>query len=251
MSFLKTRERAALDMASSIGKVAMASLFPLDFEAYVMGLELTDSRGNPIIYMTWPVMVNSFRENYTQRTVAINSFSGTSIITNPNFSPRTISMSGSFGRSFKWGGDELFSGSLFNFTSYKRLNTGFGGTQWSLGQKTGFGYARQLQLMIEESTTLDVFGKPKRLYLYNMSLNENYQVIVPASGFSLSQNSSNNMIWEYELSFLAIAPISGIGSYKQMIENTLTREIVSTTVTDIKTVISTIKTVISTIYREI
>ena len=72
--------------------------------------------------------------------------------------------------------------------------------------KTGFGSIKVLQKLLENSKTLDQKGKPVRLYFYNFAFSENYVVEVMDKVFSQSKES--NMIWNYNVSLKAVAPIN-------------------------------------------
>ena len=48
-----------------------------------------------------------------------------------------------------------------------------------------------------------------------MALGESYLVVVPPTGLSFSQNLQKNMIWEYNLSMTAIAPLESVAGTKK------------------------------------
>ena len=66
--------------------------------------------------------------------------------------------------------------------------------------------------MCDKSVGLDDNGKPLRLYFYNMALGESYLVAIPPSGVQYSQDVSKNMIWNYNLTMMALAPLEAVQS---------------------------------------
>jgi hypothetical protein len=46
-------------LIENVGKASVHALFPDEFELYLMALELTDSNGNLIDYLAFPVMPES------------------------------------------------------------------------------------------------------------------------------------------------------------------------------------------------
>lgn len=71
-----------------------------------------------------------------------------------------------------------------------------------------------MQAIISKSNGVDKSGLPFKLFFYNMALGESYLVVVPPAGLNLSQNLQRNMIWEYNLSMTAIAPLESVKSGK-------------------------------------
>ena len=69
-----------------------------------------------------------------------------------------------------------------------------------------------LQAMISKSVGLDESGRPLRLYFYNMALGESYLVSIPPSGVQFSQDLSKNMVWNYNMTMIALAPLEAVSN---------------------------------------
>ncbi len=50
------------------------------------------------------------------------------------------------------------------------------------------------------------------LYFYNMALGESYLVSIPPSGAQFSQDLSKNMMWNYNITMIAMAPLEAVSN---------------------------------------
>ena len=92
--------------------------------------------------------------------------------------------------------------------------------------------------MLSKSVGLGQDGKPLRLYFYNMALGESYLVVVPPSGAQFSQDLSKNMIWNYNITMIAIAPLELVANKKNAkswLINSLANAAIQTGVNDLAT----------------
>lgn len=210
-------------MAQSIGVQALSGLYPNDFELYMVALELTDSEDNVIDYLAFPVMPDSIQKTEPTRTNVKKSLSGVTALTNPSFTPQEINIKGSFGRNFKilLNIANPVKGAAFSTTAGKYDLFSISGRQTNLsfpgfdvGVKTGYGVIKILKAMASKSVALDKYGKPLRLYFYNMALGESFLVVIPPSGVQYSQDISKNMIWNYNLTMIALAPLDAVAAGK-------------------------------------
>lgn len=220
----------AINMVQTVGRSVVSSFYPNDFEVYFCALELCNSDDETIDYFAFPINPSSIIKREPKKTLVQKTLSGTTVLFNPSFIPYELTLVGNFGRSFKMlvntpglayslsttdsslgvssGVYSLYqlnnkitseNGSLMSFTS----------PSFDLNVKTGYGCIKILQAILSKSSGVDSTGKPLRLYFYNMALGENYQVVVPPNGFTLTQNQNKNMIWEYTINLTAIRPIEG------------------------------------------
>ena len=203
-----------MNMAKSIGGQALASLYPNDFEWYMVALELADSDDNTIDYLTFPIMPDSISKTEPTRTNIKKSM------------PQEINIKGSFGRQFKIlinpkpdvsinsSSKSVSAGKyhLFDITKKSGSISGLAFSNFNLNVKTGYGVMKILQAMASKSVGLDDKGKPLRLYFYNMALGESYLVAIPPSGVQFSQDLSKNMIWNYNLTLIALAPLEAVSN---------------------------------------
>lgn len=217
-----------MNMAKSIGGQALASLYPNDFEWYMVALELADSDDKTIDYLTFPIMPDSISKTEPTRTNIKKSMAGVTVLSTPSYSPQEINIKGSFGRQFKIlinpkpdvsinsssKSKSVSAGKyhLFDITKKSGSISGLAFSNFNLNVKTGYGVMKILQAMASKSVGLDDKGKPLRLYFYNMALGESYLVAIPPSGVQFSQDLSKNMIWNYNLTLIALAPLEAVSS---------------------------------------
>lgn len=224
MSAVSSYINNMLSMAKSIGMEALSNQYPNDFEWYMVALELTDSDDHTIDYLTFPIMPNSIQKTEPTRTNIKKSFSGVTVLTNQSFAPQEINIKGSFGRQFKILIDKTIDSSvngcaefstkngkfdLYSITNSKSIKSldkaGLSGSV-----KTGYGVLKILKAMASKSVGLDKKGLPFRLYFYNMAFGESFLVVIPPSGVQYSQDMSQNMIWNYNLTMMAVAPLEAV-----------------------------------------
>jgi hypothetical protein len=210
------------ELINTVGRSALNAIFPYDFEVYMMALELTDSNGNMIDYISFPIMPESITKNEPKRTNIKNTSSGITILNSATYAPEEITIKGNFGRNFKIllsPKEPSATGVAFSTNAgiYALNQVGegaktfsFRAAQFNVGIKTGYGATKMLQSIVSKSNGIDSSGQPFRLYFYNLALGESYLVSVPASGLTLTQNRDKNMIWEYSLTLNAIAPLNSL-----------------------------------------
>lgn len=214
-----TYEKRFKELTLNIGRAAVNTLFPYDFEYYAISLELATWDNETIDFFTFPVMPKSIQKSENTRINVKKTSNAVSVINNNSFIPHDISIKGDFGRNFKI----LLSRSIaltFKGLKYSRESGKFTPEsfeegvlsglppQFSPGIKTGYGCVKILQSMIDKSRGEDDKGRPFKLFLYNPTLGENYIVVPTNNPLILNQDeNNNNMIWAYTLNLTAIAPL--------------------------------------------
>lgn len=197
-------------LATTAVQTVLNSMWPKDFELYMVSLELTDYRDDLIDYITFPVNPDSIKK--TEPYVKNIARASDAIVVNstPMFVPQDISIHGNFGRSFKVlmrtsGFSDSFRALVTttnkNGKSVKRLRE----DEISPFYKSGYGCLKVLQSICSESALKDN-GKSRRLYFHNFMLGESYLVEVLSMEENMAMTS--NMIWEYDLSLKVISPIN-------------------------------------------
>lgn len=218
-NFFTSKLQSMMDMTRSIGIEAVSRLYPNDFEVYMVALELTDSDDNMIDYLVFPILPDAVSKTEPTRTNIKKSLAGVTVLTNPSFTPQEINIKGSFGRQFKIlrgkqsGAAWSVNNGKYDLLSIKSklaMNLNFG--EFDVGVKTGYGVIKILKAMADKSVGLGENGKPLRLYFYNMALGESYLVAIPPSGVQYSQDVSKNMIWNYNLTMMTLAPLEAVQS---------------------------------------
>ena len=190
------------DMLTNFGTSALNAMFPNDFEAYLITFELVDSDDQTLELFSFPLMPSSISINEPEITNIKKVNRGVTSLKTDSFIPKDINLVGNFGRTFR----VLLRDKIVDFNSFhKSLGIDKGDFQGPT-IKTGFGSTKILQNILEGSKVLDQKGKPCRLYFYNFAFSENYIVEVVQKTFTQSKES--NMIWNYNITLKAVAPIT-------------------------------------------
>jgi hypothetical protein len=203
--------------SATIGRAALHSLAPDNFEYYMCSLELLDSSGNTKGFMTFVIMPNNIMETKTQIVSITKTNRGISTLFNSTFVPRDISIQGTFGRKLRLlaGMKETENISKVPFFGG---NAGFSFLKNDVLIKTGYGLTKMLKSMIDKSYELDANKNPCILIFNNYALNTHYVVEVMQSAFS--QSVENNMLWYYNLEMKAVAPASAVKRQNQNSDKT-------------------------------
>lgn len=212
-------QEKAIGMIQTVGKATLSAMFPDDFEFYMCALELTTAEGDTIDYFTFPITPSSITKTDNKRTSIQNTAGGIVALTSPTFVPQDISIRGTFGRIFKILINNTSSGAGTAFS----LSNGIKSLQqltkkavsmktpaFDASVKTGYGALKILQSIVAKSNGVDNNGKPFRLFFYNLALGESYLVVVPPNGITFSQGEQRNMIWDYNLNMIAVAPLDAV-----------------------------------------
>lgn len=217
MSFANDVELNAVQKTKELGRIALQALYPNDFNAAVVALELVDSNGATVDYFSWPVLPSEIREVHNEITNVRKTIGGVYVLKNTTFVPRQISMRGTFGRRFKIliNNKQLeLAGFRFSVTNgkFKITPPNFLDTkvpQFSSFAKNGYGCIKFIEAIKEKSKQLDENGKPHSLYFYNPVLGNNYMVEV--MNFTHMQDEhQHNMLPAYSLQLIAVAPLDGV-----------------------------------------
>lgn len=219
MAVIDSIQGKAMDMIQTVGRATLSTLYPNDFEFYMCALELATSEGDTIDYFTFPVTPSSITKTDNKRTSIQNTAGGIVALTSPTFVPQDISIRGTFGRVFKILINTESSGAGVAFSLSNGVRTLQQITKkavtmktpaFDASVKTGYGALKILQSIISKSNGIDNNGKPFRLFFYNLALGESYLVVVPPNGITFTQSEQRNMIWDYNLNMIAVAPLDSV-----------------------------------------
>lgn len=206
------------NIITTVGRSALHSLYPNDHEFYMIAFELVNHKGDPIDYLSFPVLPKEIRRSKTELTTIKNTMGGIVSLSTKKFVPITFDITGTFGRMLRLvmrGSDLSFAGLRFSSLNgvFKKgdINGKAKVPQFNSSLKTGYGVTKILESILEKSTALDQNNKPFRLYFYNPTFNESYMVKVNNTQFSQNEGDSN-MMWQYSLQFTAISPLEDIVS---------------------------------------
>lgn len=249
MAIIDSIQEKAMDMIQTVGRATLSTLYPNDFEFYMCALELATAEGSTIDYFTFPITPSSITKTDNKRTSIQNTAGGIVALTSPTFVPQDISIRGTFGRIFKILINTESSGAGVAFSLSNGIRTLQQITKkavtmktpaFDASVKTGYGALKILQSIISKSNGVDNNGKPFRLFFYNLALGESYLVVVPPNGITFSQNEQRNMIWDYNLNMIAVAPLDSVknaSSGSSLIKKTATA-VVQKSVNDLATYVA-------------
>lgn len=198
-----------LDTIRRVGKAGANALFPDDLEYYAITIELVDSQGDSIDYLTFPVNPDMFTYDDRSLVSIRKTLGGVTSLNTDTFVPKPIVMSGTFGRSFKLlAGPPLQSKDASIINSFNnREGLSLNSNIFSTRLKSGYGTLKVLEKILVKSKSLDLYNNPYRLYLYLPLIGHNF--IVEYNDFSLKQDfATSNMLWKYNIQLTAIAPLS-------------------------------------------
>ena len=200
------------DQLRTVGKVTLNANYPEEFELYLFAFELLDGEGKTMRYFIFPVNPSSFKQTDRPVENIQKTMTGLSVISNPTFNQKSITINGNFGRRLKFLiGKNTFT-AVSNYVNNqidtlkksKRFSVGKLTTQtFDTNIKTGYGSLKILADIVKESRMNDD-GKPRTLLFYNLALGESY--VVRVVEFSPDMNQDSNMIWQYSMQMTAIAP---------------------------------------------
>lgn len=213
--FKKVWKNKALAMGYSAAASLLSQLYPVDFEAYMLMLELTDSRGKTLDYFSFPIMPQQLSVQEDVPVKVMNTFGGVNTISSSVFVPKDIQINGNFGRNFKM----LIRSKIVVPLVHKMITErdyGAGTQKKELEVfnmlKTGYGCTKVLQSIINRSVEVDKYGECNKLYFYNFAFGESY--VVKPINFRYSQDIGMNGIWKYDLNMKAVCPLH-LDAHKQ------------------------------------
>lgn len=212
----------------SLGQESLHYLYPQDFEAYVISLEIVDPDLDITLEsLTFPILPDSIKETESNIIQIQQNNGGISIFNTEVFIPKNIQLSGNFGRRFRFLiGRNLVDAMAFStIGSFKDAVKNLAKVVFYSNQiKTGYGVTKILEGMLKKTRMTNSKGNFYKLYFYNLALGHYYQVKL--MNFTFSQSIQNNMIWDYDIQLIAISPLSGLTMLKQKLLGVMTNDII-------------------------
>lgn len=191
--------RTIKDTSADYLKTQLHSLYPEEFEYYLFTLELVNESGRILDTLVFPVMPNAISENRVSLVNIKKTNSAIVSLTNYTYAPSVITINGTFGKKIRiLAGRNNELGAAFSFSS-DNANRLFKEEELNFSVKTGYGVTKLLEKIIKKS---QADGR-NLLFLYNYALGNNY--LVECEDMSFSQSTENNMLWNYQITFKAIA----------------------------------------------
>lgn len=187
-----------IDSLAQVGRAALHANFPDDIEYYSIALELLDHNDKIVDILVFPILPSSLAISEQPNTNIKRTGGGTAVLFNSSFQPFNISLSGNFGRKFRFliGQAEVL-GVAFRFN--------FRGNEFDTQIKSGYGTTKVLERILKSSIRTDEQQRPFKMIFHNMAFNQSHVVEVLSYGFN-QDDSRSNMIWNYQIQLRAIAP---------------------------------------------
>lgn len=208
-----------IDTALSVGKAAIHAAMPDDFEYYLCSLELVNHKDERKGFLSFLVMPEQISESYTPIQTMIKTHNAVVTLFNDSFAPVDINIAGTFGRKIRL---------LLNYKdpwiqtgSKQFLSLNFGKVDGvEVGVKTGYGMTKVLQHILNASSKTEAeSGKPYYLKFYNYALNTAY--LVDVVNYTVNQSMGSNMMWNYQITLRAVAPLSTFSNMGNKMKNLL------------------------------
>ena len=217
--------RKGLNLIFRLGKQIAASIFPNDFEYYLVTLELRDADDILVDLLAFPIQPSHLSESFSFNTTTTKTNEGIHILYNPSFQPVSINMRGNFGRNFKFLSARALP-LIFKpirtlkkkLTNSRRRQAGEAPLSDSkslldIDNKyktffnkiitTGHGCVKALEKICLVSKERDYLNRPFILRYYNSFSGNEFVAVV--KGFEKNQDEGSNTIWNYSLSLTAVA----------------------------------------------
>lgn len=228
-------QRRVSDLTAQGGRAFLHSKHPDEFEYYMCSIEIVDANdsNNILDFITFPIMPESIRISDQKIQNTTKTSNGIVVLENFSFVPKTITISGNFGRRFKLvaGGGGSFPAAItsekvadtFESKDGKRLKL----PEFSINVKNGYGMTKVLEKIFNKSSSISN-EVPVQMFFYCQAFNANYLVQPINIQFSQSK-STNNMFWEYSMTLKAIAPADELISPeedKRLLETYLKEDVI-------------------------
>lgn len=191
--------KTVIDSVLEVGKSALHTIMPDDYEYYLCSLELYNSDFEKEGFLSFVVMPEQISENHVPIQTMTKTHRGIVTTFNETFAPVDISISGTFGKKFRMvtnsAKDPIKKSGILNINFGKLGNIG-------VGVKSGYGLIKILQHILEKSNKTDGKGRPYFLIFNNYAFNSSY--IVNVVNYQFTQSYEQNMIWYYNITLKAV-----------------------------------------------
>lgn len=209
------------ELISSVGRAAIHAMYPSEIEHYAFSLELATFDGETVDYLTFPIMPSGISKTENNRINIKKSYAGVTVINSKSFTPQNLTIKGNFGRAFKIliesGTPSIFRAIKYSYkngikdvSDLDQAKLSSESRNFDPTIKTGYGCIQILKAIINKAAGTDDKGRPFKLFAYCPALGESYLVVPDPSGLTITLNdSSQNMIHNYSLNLIVVAPITG------------------------------------------
>lgn len=192
----QVRQQFLNQFGDSASRVVASQLYPDEFEYYLFAFELRDNKNVVTDRLILPVPPSDIAYNDQKLTTIQKTGNGINTLITPYFVPKSISMSGTFGRKFR-----LLTGYKRDATNQISINEFL--TSFSTNVKTGFGALKRLEDIVNRATTVTKKNDPYKMVFYNFASGHTFYV--EPMTFTMTQSERESRIWRYNLTLTVVA----------------------------------------------
>ena len=196
--------QSGFEALSTAAKMTLNTLYPREFEFYMVTLELVNHDDTLVEYFTFPINPESISKSQPYLKQIDRTYGAVVVNKSGKFVPQDITLKGSFGRNFKFvSRDQVLDVSAIQWAPNN--------PEYSRDYKSGYGCFKIVQRICDSADILDEKGYARKLYFHNPALGESY--LVEVINFTGSQSLSTNMIWDYDLRLRVLTEIWSIDKW--------------------------------------
>ncbi len=204
--------RAVVGSLDTVAKLALNTLYPAEFEVYMVTLELVDYTDESLEYFTFPINPESINKSQPYLKQIERTYGAVVVNKSGSFVPQDIVIKGTFGRQFRF----VTTEKVFDLTAIQWLPNE---KEFNKNYKSGYGCFKIVQRICDEANILDN-GHARKLYFHNLAMGESY--LVEVMNFTGSQSQNSNMIWNYDLRMKILSNVLDENKWKTFGQNALT-----------------------------
>lgn len=204
--------RTLVGSLDTAAKLALNTLYPAEFEVYMVTLELVDYNDESLEYFTFPINPESISKSQPYLKQIERTYGAVVVNKSGSFVPQDIIIRGTFGRQFRF----ITTDKVLDLTAIQWLPNG---KEFNKNYKSGYGCFKIVQKICDEANILDD-GHARKLYFHNLAMGESY--LVEVMNFTGSQSQNSNMIWNYDLRMKILSNVLDENKWKTFGQNALT-----------------------------
>ena len=204
--------RTLVGSLDTAAKLALNTLYPAEFEVYMVTLELVDYTDESLEYFTFPINPESISKSQPYLKQIERTYGAVVVNKSGSFVPQDIIIRGTFGRQFRF----ITTDKVLDLTAIQWLPDA---KEFNKNYKSGYGCFKIVQKICDEANILDD-GYARKLYFHNLAMGESY--LVEVMNFTGSQSQSSNMIWNYDLRMKILSNVLDENKWKTAGQNALT-----------------------------
>lgn len=189
---------------TTAAKITLNTLYPREFEFYMVTLELVNHDDTLVEYFTFPINPESISKSQPYLKQIDRTYGAVIVNKSGKFVPQDIVLKGSFGRNFKF----VSRDQVLDLSAIQWLPND---SEYNRNYKSGYGCFKIVQRICDLADILDEKGYARKLYFHNLALGESY--LVEVINFEASQSLDSNMIWNYDLRLRVLTEIRSIDKW--------------------------------------